>query len=142
MRFQDKSHTQISDCRKKATMLMNQPYLSPDDQPSSLTIQMSGILLRQLEETTKQSFYKSCDRTTRILLAHCHWYFKTNTGVLMLVMICPDIEIYRHIIKVTPQFIDKLKLFANKYIISVSPPVEKGIPFIISVDEPEQLFDE
>ena len=40
---------------------MNQPYLSPDDLPSNLTIQLSKILFRQLEEATKKNFFLTSD---------------------------------------------------------------------------------
>jgi len=121
---------------------MTQSYLSPDDLPTQRTIQLSEVLFRQLEEATKQSFYKACSRMTRTLLSSCHWYFKVNTGILTLIMICPNIEIYQNIVRTVPQFADQLKRFANKAIISVAPPVDKGIPLLISVDEPEVLFDE
>ncbi|MEH1956646.1 hypothetical protein [Nostoc sp.] len=114
---------------------MNQPYLSPDDLPSNLTIQLSEILFRQLEEATKQNFFLAGDRITRILLSSCHWYFKINSGILMLIMICPDIESYHNIMKTVPKFTDMLKKFTNRGRITVSPPVGKGIPWVLSIDE-------
>ncbi len=114
---------------------MNQPYLSPDDLPSHLTKQISEIWLRQLEEAIKQSFYQASIRMTRILLSSCHWYFKINTGILTLIMICPDIEVYQNIMKNVPQLANNLTRFANRAIISVTPPIDKGIPLFISIDE-------
>lgn len=123
---------------------MNQPYLSPDDLPSNLTIQLSEILFRQLEEATKKNFFLASDvwrqaaprlRITRILLSSCHWYFKINSGILMLIMICPDIETYQNIMRTVPQFTDMLKRFTNRGRITVSPPSDKGIPWVLSIDE-------
>jgi len=114
---------------------MNQPYLSPDDLPSHLTIQLSEILFRQLEEATKQRFFLACDKITRILLSSCHWYFRINSGVMMLIMICPDIESYQNIMKAVPQFTDILKRFTNRGRITVNPPANKGIPWVFSIDE-------
>ena len=114
---------------------MNQPYLSPEDLPSNLTIQLSEILFRQLEEATKQKFFLASERITRILLSSCHWYFKINSGILMLIMICPDIESYQNIMTAVPQFTDMLKRFTNRGRITVSPPSGKGIPWVLSIDE-------
>ena len=72
---------------------------------------------------------------TRILLSSCHWYFRIESGILSLIMICPDMKSYRNIMKTLPQFTQKLKQFANKARISISPPVDKGIPWVISIDE-------
>ncbi|AUB34755.1 hypothetical protein COO91_00584 [Nostoc flagelliforme CCNUN1] len=114
---------------------MNQPYLSPDDLPSNLTIQLSEILFRQLEEATKKNFFLAGDRITRILLSSCHWYFKINSGILILIMICPDLESYQNIMRTVPQFTDMLKRFTNRGRITVSPPADKGIPWVLSIDE-------
>jgi hypothetical protein len=114
---------------------MSQPYLSPDDLPSNLTIQVSEILFRQLEEATKKNFFLASDRITRILLSSCHWYFKINSGTLMLIMICPDIESYQNIMRTVPKFTDMLKRFTNRGRITVSPPADKGIPWVLSINE-------
>lgn len=114
---------------------MKQPYLSPDDLPSNLTIQLSEILFRQLEEATKKNFFLAGDRITRILLSSCHWYFKINSGILILIMICPDLESYQNIMRTVPQFTDMLKRFTNRGRITVSPPADKGIPWVLSIDE-------
>lgn len=114
---------------------MNQPYLHPDDLPSHHTTKVSEILFRQLEEATKKSFFLACDRMTRILLSSCHWYFKINSGILTLFMICHDMESYRNIMKSVPKFANNLKRFANTAKITVNPPVGKGIPWVISINE-------
>ncbi|MEH2165556.1 MAG: hypothetical protein V7K41_02535 [Nostoc sp.] len=113
---------------------MNQPCLHPDDLPSPQTIKVSEILFRQLEEATKKSFFLACDRMTRILLSSCHWYFQINSGVLMLIVICNNMESYRNIMKTVSQFANHLKQFANRAKITVSSPIDKGIPWVLSID--------
>jgi hypothetical protein len=55
-------------------------YLSPDDLPSYKTTQISEILISQLQEATKKKFFLACDRTIKVVLSNCHWYFKVNSG--------------------------------------------------------------
>ncbi|AFY42957.1 hypothetical protein [Nostoc sp. PCC 7107] len=114
---------------------MNQPYLSPDDLPSHKTTLISELLLSQLEETVKQRFFSNCDRTVRLLLSSCHWYFKINSGILILIMVCHDIESYQNIMMTVPHLADKLRKFANQAKISISSPVNQGIPWVISVND-------
>lgn len=114
---------------------MKQPYLSPDDLPTHKTTLISEILLSQLEEITKKSFYLACKQTVRILLSSCHWYFKVNSGILMLVMVCHDIESYQNIMMIVPYLASKLKRFANQAKISISSPVNQGIPWVISINQ-------
>jgi hypothetical protein len=113
---------------------MNQPYLSPDDLPTHRTI-ISEVLLSQLEETIKRRFFLACDRTIRVLLSSCHWYFKINSGILILIMVCQDIESYQHVLTTVPYLADKLKLFANQAKISISSPVNHGIPWVIGIND-------
>ncbi|MBD2493083.1 hypothetical protein [Nostoc sp. FACHB-280] len=114
---------------------MNQPYLSPDDLPSHKTTLISEVLLSQLEETVKQRFFAVCDRTVRLLLSSCHWYFKINSGILILIMVCHDIESYQNIMMTVPHLAEKLKQFANQAKISISSPVNQGTPWVISVND-------
>ncbi|MBE9210376.1 hypothetical protein IQ244_28515 [Nostoc sp. LEGE 06077] len=114
---------------------MNQPYLSPDDLPSHKTTLISELLLSQLEETVKQRFFSTCDRSVRLLLSGCHWYFKVNSGILILIMVCHDIESYQNIMMTVPHLADKLKKFANQAKISISSPVNQGVPWVISVND-------
>ncbi|MBU7584505.1 MAG: hypothetical protein KAF91_16595 [Nostoc sp. TH1S01] len=114
---------------------MNQPYLSPDDLPSHKTTLISEVLLSQLEETVKQRFFSVCDRTVRVLLSSCHWYFKINSGILILIMVCHDIESYQNIMMTVPHLAEKLKKFANQAKISISSPVNQGIPWVIGVND-------
>ncbi len=113
---------------------MNQQYLPPDDLPSCHTIKISEILFRQLEEATKKSFFLACDKMTRILLSSCHWYFQINSGIMTLIMICHDMESYRQIMKTVPQLAEKLKQFTNRAKITVSSPLDQGIPWVLSID--------
>ncbi|BAY79276.1 hypothetical protein NIES25_57600 (plasmid) [Nostoc linckia NIES-25] len=113
---------------------MNQSSLHPDDLPSHQTIRLSEMMFRQLEEATKKSFFLACDKMTRILLSSCHWYFQINSGILILIMICHDMESYRQIMKTVPHFAEKLKHFTNAAKITVSSPIDKGIPWVLSID--------
>jgi hypothetical protein len=115
---------------------MTKPHLSPDDLPSYKTTQISEVLLSQLEEVTKKRFFLLCDDMVRILLSSCHWYFKVNGGILMLIMVCHDIESYQNIMTTVPYLGENLKRFANKAKISISSPVNNGIPWVISIDKP------
>ncbi|MBE9055164.1 MULTISPECIES: hypothetical protein [Sphaerospermopsis] len=115
---------------------MTKSHLSPDDLPTYKTTQISELLMSQLEEVTKKRFFLACENTVRIVLSSCHWYFKVNGGILMLIMVCHDIESYQNIMINVPYLADKLKRFANKAKISISSPVNNGIPWVISVDQP------
>ncbi|WP_066382203.1 MULTISPECIES: hypothetical protein [unclassified Anabaena] len=114
---------------------MKQPYLSPDDLPTQRTTLISEILISQLEEATKKKFYVTCRHSVRILLSSCHWYFKVNGGILMLIMVCHDIESYQNIMMNVPYLAKKLKLFANNARISLSSPVNQGIPWVVSINQ-------
>ncbi len=114
---------------------MNQLNLSPDDLPTYQMIKLSGLWLSQLEEATKKSFFSSCDRLVRIVLSSCHWYFKVNGGILMLIMICHDLESYQNIMITVPHLANRLRRFANHARISLSSPINNGIAWIIEVEE-------
>ncbi|MBD2387241.1 hypothetical protein [Cylindrospermum sp. FACHB-282] len=60
---------------------------------------------------------------------------KGISGILTLIMICHDMESYHNIMITIPHLAKKLQRFANKARISVSYPVDKGIPWIINIDE-------
>ncbi|BAY66398.1 hypothetical protein NIES22_65370 [Calothrix brevissima NIES-22] len=113
---------------------MYQP-VHPDDLPSEQTRKLSRIMLRHLEAKIKHSFYRNCvNNITRLILSSCHWYFRINSGILMLILVCYDIETYQNITSIIPQLAKHLKLFANTAIISVTPPIADGIPLIINVE--------
>ncbi|MDZ7957472.1 MAG: hypothetical protein RMY34_06145 [Aulosira sp. DedQUE10] len=112
---------------------MYQP-VHPDDLPSYRTIKLSEILLRQLEDKIKHSFYQNCVHLTRISLSNCHWYFRISSGILMLIVVCHDIKAYQNITRIIPQLAEQLKRFANKAMINISPPTANDIPLIINVE--------
>ena len=114
---------------------MYQPYLSPDDLPSHKTTQLSGIWITQLEEATKKRFFLGCKHKVRILLSTCHWYFKVNSGILILILVCHDLKTYQHLMTTIPYLAYKLKGFANQAKISVSSPVNQGIPWMVNINE-------
>jgi hypothetical protein len=114
---------------------MTKPYLSPDDLPSYKTTKISELLFIQLEEIIKKRFFFACNNVVRILLSNCHWYFKVNSGILMLILICYDIESYQNIMTTVPYLADILKRFANQAKISISSPVNNGIPWLINIDD-------
>ncbi len=114
---------------------MYQPYFSSDDLPSNKTTQLSGIWLSQLEEATKKSFFLACKRTVRILLSSCHWYFKVNSGILILILVCHDLKSYQHLMTTIPYLANRLKRFANQAKISVSSPVNEGIPWMVNIND-------
>ena len=116
---------------------MTKPYLSPDDLPTYKTMQISELLMTQLEEVTKKRFFLGCENKVRLLLSSCHWYFKVNGGILILVMICHDIESYQNIMTRVPYLADKLRCFANKARISISSPVNNGIPWVTGIEQDE-----
>ncbi len=43
-------------------------------------------------------------------------------------------ESYRNLMKTVPQFADRLKQFANRAKITVNSPIDKGIPWVLSID--------
>ncbi len=114
---------------------MNKPSLPPDDLPPVAATQLDRILRRQLEESTGKCFYQVCDRITQALLSTCEWYITTNSSALMLFIACPDVVTYWNIVSNIAQLGGRLERFASSAKIRVYPPVGKGTPFEIGVDE-------
>ncbi len=115
---------------------MNKPYLHPDDLPPQETTQIDKMLYRELEHSSGVCFYQACDRITQTLLSSCEWYITTNINTLMLVIDCPDIVTYWHIVSNIAQIGNKLEQVATGSAkIRVYPPTGKGMPFEISVSE-------
>ncbi|NMG06816.1 hypothetical protein [Brasilonema sp. UFV-L1] len=114
---------------------MNKSSLPPDDLPPVRATLLDEIFYRQLEEATCQRFYQVCGPITRVLLSNCHWYFKTNAGLLTLVIICYDIESYWHLANAIPHLVKRLKQFSNNAKIHICPPPDKGKPWEMEVDE-------
>lgn len=114
---------------------MNQSFLPPDDLPPVQVTQLDRILRRQLEESTGKRFYEVCGRITKVLLSSCEWYVTTNVSGLTLVIACPDITTYWNIVSDIEQIGNRLQRFSSSAQIRVCPPVGKGTPFEIRVDE-------
>ncbi|ARV60662.1 hypothetical protein BZZ01_20425 [Nostocales cyanobacterium HT-58-2] len=115
--------------------MKNRSFLPPDDLPSTEATQLDRILRSQLEHSTGRCFFEACDQITRALLSSCQWYITTDGGNLMLVIDCPDIVTYWHIVSNIPPIGNRLERFASSARIRVYPPFGKGTPFEISVNE-------
>lgn len=116
--------------------MMNKAFLPPDDLPAANQTQADKLLRWELEQSTGKCFYEACDRITQALLSNCQWYLTTNASTLMLVIDCPDIVSYWHIVSNIPQLGNRLERFSSANAkIRVYPPMGKGTPFEISVNE-------
>ncbi|AFY30662.1 hypothetical protein [Calothrix sp. PCC 7507] len=111
------------------------PLLPPDDLPPAEVTKLDGMLHLEFEQSTGRCFYQSCDRITQALLAHCQWYLTSNATALMLIIDCPDIVSYWHIVSNIPQLGNRLERFTSNAKIRVYPPFGKGMPFEIGVNE-------
>jgi hypothetical protein len=111
------------------------PLLPPDDLPPAEVTKLDGMLHLEFEQSTGRCFYQACDRITQALLAHCQWYLTTNATTLMLIIDCPDIVSYWHIVSNIPQLGNRLERFTSNAKIRVYPPFGKGMPFEIGVNE-------
>jgi hypothetical protein len=114
---------------------MNKYSLSPDDLPPSRISQIDTMLIRNLEKAIGEHFYANCGRIIQTLLSKCHWYVITNSSYFSLTIVCPDIEMYWHIFYAIPDIAKKLKLFSDRAIIRLCPPIDKGTPWEIGVSE-------
>jgi hypothetical protein len=114
---------------------MDKPSLPPDDLPSAKAARLDRLLRRQLEESTSKRFYEACDRITQVLLSSCEWYITTNASALTLVINCPDIATNWHILSNIVAIGSRLEQFSSSAKIRVCPPIGKGTPFEIRVDE-------
>ncbi|MCU0536405.1 MAG: hypothetical protein MUD14_21160 [Hydrococcus sp. Prado102] len=108
---------------------------SPDDLPPSQPTQIDGFLRRQLEVSIGKNFYDACSNKVKILLANCEWYFTTNTSAMTLVINCPDLTTSWSVLNEIVAIATTLESFAKSAKIRISPPVSKGEPFEIRVDE-------
>jgi hypothetical protein len=115
--------------------MMKKPLLPPDDLPPTEATQIDKILRWQLEHSTGRCFFEACDQITRALISSCQWYITSDAGTIMLVIDCPDIVTYWHVISSIPQIGNRLERFASYAKIRVYPPFGKGTPFEISVNE-------
>lgn len=115
--------------------MMKKPFLPPEDMPPTEATQIDRILRWQLERSTGRCFFEACDQITRALLSCCQWYITTDDGILALVIDCPDIVNYWHIVSNIPPIGNRLERFASNAKIRVYPPPGKGTPIEISVNE-------
>jgi hypothetical protein len=115
--------------------MMKKSFLPPEDMPPTEATEIDRILRWQLERSTGRCFFEACDRITRALLYSCQWYITTNDGILTLVIDCPDIVTYWHIVSNIPQIGNRLERFASNAKITVHPPFGKGAPIEVSVNE-------
>ncbi|MFM6312869.1 MAG: hypothetical protein ACKPGB_32305, partial [Dolichospermum sp.] len=96
----------------------------------------------ELEQSIGRCFFYACDafgersyRITQVLLSNCQWYMTTNKTTLMLIVDCPDLVTYWHIVSNIPQLGNRLERFTKDAKIRVYPPFGKGSPFEIGVNE-------
>jgi hypothetical protein len=115
--------------------MKNKSFLPADDLPPSEATQIDRILRWQLERSTGRCFFEACDGITRALLSSCQWYITTDSSTLTLVIDCPDIVTYWHVVSNIPQIGNRLERFVSSAKIKVYPPFGKGTPFEISVNE-------
>lgn len=115
--------------------MINKPSLPPDDMPPAKATCDDVLMQRQLEESIAKRFYSICGQITQALLSNYHWYLTTKPGVLTLVIICSDAESIWHITHAIPYIAKKLRRFCNEANITISPPVDKGQPWYIKIDD-------
>lgn len=108
---------------------------SPDDLPPSQIAAIDGLLRRQLEVSIGKNFYNACTNKVKILLASCEWYFNTNASAMTLVINCPDLTTSWSVLNEVVAIATTLKDFASSAKVRISPPINKGEPFEIRVDE-------
>jgi hypothetical protein len=109
--------------------------LPPDDLPPTEVTKQDGMLHLELERSTGICFFQACDRITQVLLSKCQWYLTKNSTTLTLIIDCPDIVSYWHIVSNIPQLGNRLERFTSDAKIRVYPPFGKGTPFEIRVNE-------
>lgn len=120
---------------KSIVSAMNKHSLSPDDLPPSQLTYLDEMLLKNLDEVIGKHFYGTCGRIIQVLLSNCQWCIKTNSSGFILIIVCPDREMYWHIINAIPDVAKKLNQFSQMAIIRLFPPIDKGNPWEISVRE-------
>lgn len=114
---------------------MSQPSLPADDQPNAWTLG-DRVLRLKLEQRAGKHFYKSCDRISQALLDQCGWRLASEANATTLVVSCPTIEIYWHIVAALPQIGRRLQQFAgDRARLCIRPPLNKGEPLELSVRE-------
>ncbi|RUT07166.1 hypothetical protein DSM106972_024270 [Dulcicalothrix desertica PCC 7102] len=114
---------------------MNNYSQSPDDKPPENVSQLDKMMQVELERSIARCVYEECDRITQALLSNCQWYVTNQASVLKLIIDCPDVVSYWHIVSNIPQIGSRLERFSKNAKIRVYPPSGKGMPFEISISE-------
>ncbi|QLE58195.1 hypothetical protein [Nostoc sp. TCL26-01] len=109
--------------------------LPPDDLPPQQVSKEDGMLHLELEQSIGRCFYQACDRITQALLTNCQWYLTKKDNIITLIVDCPDIVSYWHIVSNIPQLGNRLERFTKNAKIRVHPPFGKGGALEISVNE-------
>ncbi len=120
---------------------MNKSFLHADDLPPTEVTKRDKMLLLELERTTGRCFYEACDRITQALLSNCFWYLTIDSECLTLVIHCPDIVTYWHIVSNIIELGMKLEPLASSARIRVNSPSFKSTSFEIGVDEVSAFRD-
>lgn len=114
---------------------MNKAFLPPDDLPPVQLTPHDKFMRVEFERGIGRCFYQACDQITQALLSNCQWYVTLNANLVTLIIDCPDIVAYWHIVSNIPQLGNHLQRISPEAKIRVYPPTGKGMPFEISVNE-------
>ena len=114
---------------------MNEPSLPSDDLPAARSTSVDQMLRRELEEATSRCFYKACDRSLQNLLSSCDWYITTSCSTLILVIVCSNRVTNWRVLNNLVQIGNQLARFSIRAKMRVYPPIGRGTPFEMRVDE-------
>lgn len=129
------THNSSQNNANKGFETMNNYSQSPDDKPPENVSQLDKMMQVELERSIARCVYEECDRITQSLLSNCQWYVTNQASVLKLIIDCPDVVSYWHIVSNIPQIGSRLERFSKNAKIRVYPPTGKGMPFEISISE-------
>ncbi|HLP90499.1 MAG TPA: hypothetical protein VK184_18185 [Nostocaceae cyanobacterium] len=115
--------------------MMTKSNFHPDDLPPSRLTHADKMLLENLEVVVSSYFHANCGGIIRALLSHCQWHIQINSSDLILIIVCPEVETYLHIINAVPDIAKKLKGFSPRAIIRLCPPIDHGAPWDIGINE-------
>lgn len=114
---------------------MEQFALPADDLPPVHPTPQDIILRRHLAEAASKRFYEACDRIKRALLYRCEWHVNLKMALPTLIISCPDTDTYWHILSAMAQIGDRLNRVLPDGRIRVYPPLGKGFPYEIGINE-------
>jgi hypothetical protein len=114
---------------------MNKYSPTPDDMPPEKVSQFDRMMHVELERSIARCVYEECDQITQALLSNCQWYVTYQASTLKLIVDCPDVVSYWHIVSNIPQIGSRIERFSKDAKIRVYPPTGKGMPFEISISE-------